>query len=465
MPRITPNCGDYPPQSTSPNHSTSPKTPASSPTIDVKPSPSSKAASPTVSPSLPNSWHQTQLNDKPQTTSTPVTSEKSTSNPQQYCLRWNNYTSNLTNVFDQLLHNESFVDVTLACDGKSIKAHKMVLSACSPYFQSLFFDNPCQHPIVILRDVKWTELKSAVEFMYKGEINLGQDEIGPLLNVAEMLKIRGLADVKGDHDAIKLEHSSSLPEIIPVAKQPKLNTCSQWDLNKIDFLMRNAASSPSANATTTTTSMRNQRKRNWSNGGATALTSSPSSSSSGNNVASNSNLLNSNTTNSSKCSSGNSNNNNNNNSNLNRERNQLTASPSTPIDGIDAHSQSSMSAEDLPVDASNTPTPPNVRTSGMNIADSQTLSSLSGINIPHTDTHTGEEMEIKPGIAEMIREEERVSTIDKFHYSQYFHSRAFFCLFVWFVFALFRCSISHLICRRSKRFSNSAFVGECGASV
>ncbi|GFG38178.1 hypothetical protein Cfor_03784, partial [Coptotermes formosanus] len=118
--------------------------------------------------------------------------------PQQFCLRWNNYQSNLTNVFDQLLQSESFVDVTLACDGHSVKAHKMVLSACSPYFQSLFFDNPCQHPIVILRDIKWPELKAVVEFMYKGEINVSQEQIGPLLKVAESLKIRGLADVNGE---------------------------------------------------------------------------------------------------------------------------------------------------------------------------------------------------------------------------------------------------------------------------
>lgn len=126
--------------------------------------------------------------------------DKGSPNPQQFCLRWNNYQSNLTNVFDQLLQNESFVDVTLACDGNSIKAHKMVLSACSPYFQSLFFDNPCQHPIVIMRDVKWPELTAVVEFMYKGEINVRQEQIAPLLRVAEMLKIRGLADVKSDLD-------------------------------------------------------------------------------------------------------------------------------------------------------------------------------------------------------------------------------------------------------------------------
>ncbi|KAL9908089.1 bric a brac 1 isoform 2-T2 [Glossina fuscipes fuscipes] len=119
----------------------------------------------------------------------------SASAPQQFCLRWNNYQSNLTSVFDQLLQTESFVDVTLACDGHSIKAHKMVLSACSPYFQNLFFDTPCQHPIVIMRDVGWCELKAIVDFMYKGEINVSQEQIGPLLRIAEMLKVRGLADV------------------------------------------------------------------------------------------------------------------------------------------------------------------------------------------------------------------------------------------------------------------------------
>lgn len=123
-----------------------------------------------------------------------------TSPPQQFCLRWNNYQSNLTNVFDQLLQSEAFVDVTLACDGHSVKAHKMVLSACSPYFQTLFFENPCRHPIVILKDIKWPELKAAVEFMYRGEINVLQEQIGPLLKVAETLKIRGLADVNNEMD-------------------------------------------------------------------------------------------------------------------------------------------------------------------------------------------------------------------------------------------------------------------------
>ncbi|KAJ8924725.1 hypothetical protein NQ315_000877 [Exocentrus adspersus] len=155
--------------------------------------------------------------------------QHATGSPQQFCLRWNNYQSNLTNVFDQLLQSESFVDVTLACDGHSVKAHKMVLSACSPYFQSLFFENPCQHPIVIMRDIKWPELKAAVEFMYKGEINVSQEQIGPLLKVAESLKIRGLADVNGEQDVVAPAGDlTTRPSSIKPASTPT-NNRPEWE--------------------------------------------------------------------------------------------------------------------------------------------------------------------------------------------------------------------------------------------
>jgi BTB/POZ domain len=142
----------------------------------------------------------------------PPLSLSSSSQSQQFCLRWNNYQANLTSVFDQLLQSEVFVDVTLACDGHSVKAHKMVLSACSPYFQALFCDNPCKHPIVILKDVKWPELKAVVEFMYRGEINVLQEQIAPLLRVAETLRVRGLADVAASEPPPQQPSSSSSME-------------------------------------------------------------------------------------------------------------------------------------------------------------------------------------------------------------------------------------------------------------
>lgn len=54
---------------------------------------------------------------------------------QQFCLRWNNHQSTLISVFDSLLENGTLVDCTLAAEGQYLKAHKVVLCACSPYLE------------------------------------------------------------------------------------------------------------------------------------------------------------------------------------------------------------------------------------------------------------------------------------------------------------------------------------------
>lgn len=54
---------------------------------------------------------------------------------QRFCLRWNNHQSNLLTVFDQLLHAETFTDVTLAIDGQYLKAHKVCNTHTHPSYQ------------------------------------------------------------------------------------------------------------------------------------------------------------------------------------------------------------------------------------------------------------------------------------------------------------------------------------------
>lgn len=94
--------------------------------------------------------------------------------------------------------DQQIVDVTLACDGSHIKAHKIVLSACSNYFKELFLANPCKHPIVILKDIKINEMRAIVDFMYKGEVNVSQNQLSSLLKTAEILRVKGLTEVTGD---------------------------------------------------------------------------------------------------------------------------------------------------------------------------------------------------------------------------------------------------------------------------
>ena len=58
-------------------------------------------------------------------------------NEQCFCLRWNNYQSNVVGDLRACLEQEEFVDVTIACEGRRLKAHRLMLSACSDYFKSL----------------------------------------------------------------------------------------------------------------------------------------------------------------------------------------------------------------------------------------------------------------------------------------------------------------------------------------
>lgn len=128
---------------------------------------------------------------------------------QQFCLRWNNHQPNFISVFSSLLNSESLVDVTLAAEGRHLQAHKVVLSACSSYFQSLFMVNPCQHPIVILKDVKFMDLKIMVDFMYYGEVNVSQEQLPHILKTAEMLKIKGLAEMPDSTSLTKSQNNST----------------------------------------------------------------------------------------------------------------------------------------------------------------------------------------------------------------------------------------------------------------
>lgn len=130
----------------------------------------------------------------------PIKLSQNMSSSQAFCLRWNNFQTNMLNVFEKLFLDERFVDVTLACEGQLIKAHKMVLSASSSYFQEIFTTTPCSHPVIIMKDVPLKELRKILDFMYKGEINVSKCEIGKLLIVAEALQVRGLTQIDSSND-------------------------------------------------------------------------------------------------------------------------------------------------------------------------------------------------------------------------------------------------------------------------
>ena len=59
---------------------------------------------------------------------------------ENFCLRWNDFESNVSGAFKDLRAEADFFDVTLSCtdsNGRSLQAHKVILSACSSFFKSL----------------------------------------------------------------------------------------------------------------------------------------------------------------------------------------------------------------------------------------------------------------------------------------------------------------------------------------
>jgi len=113
---------------------------------------------------------------------------------EKFCLRWNDFETNISSSFKELKNDEDFFDITLACAGeKQVQAHKVILSACSPFFKSILKKNPHQHPLVYLKGVQYEEVLSVVNFMYHGEVNVAQEDLASFLAVASELQVKGLS--------------------------------------------------------------------------------------------------------------------------------------------------------------------------------------------------------------------------------------------------------------------------------
>jgi len=111
---------------------------------------------------------------------------------EKFCLRWNDFESNISVAFREIREEKDFFDCTLSCGARQIQAHKLILSACSPFFRSILKQNPHQHPLLYLKGVEFGDLQAVLNFMYHGEVNVAQEELNSFLTVAEDLKVKGL---------------------------------------------------------------------------------------------------------------------------------------------------------------------------------------------------------------------------------------------------------------------------------
>jgi len=122
---------------------------------------------------------------------------------EKFCLKWNDFETNISVAFRELREDKDFFDVTLACDDDQIQAHKVILSACSPFFRTILKRNRHEHPLLYLKGVKYIDLMAVLNFMYHGEVNVAQEELNSFLAIAEDLKVKGLTQNKSEETSRK----------------------------------------------------------------------------------------------------------------------------------------------------------------------------------------------------------------------------------------------------------------------
>ena len=114
----------------------------------------------------------------------------------RFNLSWSSYTEHLTGMFRDLYTENKFTDVTLVCDDLvQLRAHKTVLSACSPVFRSILASHHQIHPVIFLRGIQYLEMELILKFMYFGETTVFRERSEELQQVARDLEVKELSDL------------------------------------------------------------------------------------------------------------------------------------------------------------------------------------------------------------------------------------------------------------------------------
>ena len=120
---------------------------------------------------------------------------------EKLCLKYNDFKENVSLAFGDLRQDKELTDVTLVCeDGLQVEAHKLVLVASSPFFLSILKRNKHPHPLIYIRGVTTENLMAMVDFFYRGEASVCQENLDSFLVLAEELQLKGLRGNKTENE-------------------------------------------------------------------------------------------------------------------------------------------------------------------------------------------------------------------------------------------------------------------------
>jgi len=132
---------------------------------------------------------------------------------------------NVLNVeFQELRTSGELFDVTLACEDKTIEAHKVILSASSSFFREVFKKTKTPHPFVYLHGVQYKNLVSLLDYIYTGHVQILSSDVERFIQVGKELEIKSLAaeDMEeGENTANESMSDTELEESVDILG-PKL---------------------------------------------------------------------------------------------------------------------------------------------------------------------------------------------------------------------------------------------------
>ena len=127
---------------------------------------------------------------------------------EKFCLKWNDFQTNLSKTFGSLRQEQHLFDVTLVSDDEQhISAHKLVLTASSEFFKNILKKAQHSNPMIFLSGFKSKDLLHVMDYIYQGEVKIVQTDLDRFLNVAQQLKIEGLIGGNNDSDENNVENN------------------------------------------------------------------------------------------------------------------------------------------------------------------------------------------------------------------------------------------------------------------
>ena len=149
---------------------------------------------------------------------------------EKFCLKWNDFHSNLSQTFVSSRNIEYLQDVTLVGeDNKQMKVHKLVLSASSQYFSEIFRNNPSPNLVLCLEGIGSTELTHILDYIYNGEVSLFQEDLDKFLITARRLKLEGLLETEDETNssfrANQPKNEKQEEKFTPNYYEPSIDDC------------------------------------------------------------------------------------------------------------------------------------------------------------------------------------------------------------------------------------------------